>query len=120
VRAGTRYGYRLALAGGAEHTLATWVEVPAGYVFALAGAETNPARAGALRVRFTLAGSEAATLTLYDVGGREVARAEVGALGAGPHTLALSQAQGAAPGLYWLRLRAGSRSATARVVLVGE
>jgi hypothetical protein len=120
VRAGTRYGYRLALAGGAEHTLATWVEVPAGYAFALAGAETNPARAGALRVRFTLAGSEAATLTLYDVGGREVARAEVGALGAGPHTLAVAQARGAAPGLYWLRLHAGSRSATARVVLVGE
>jgi hypothetical protein len=72
--------------------------------FALAGAEPNPARGGALSIRFALPSNAPAMLALYDLAGREVARADAGALGAGSHTLDLARARSLAPGVYLARL----------------
>ena len=117
---GERYGYRLAYAanGTVAHTTETWVTVPVGARFGLAGAVTNPSAAGALSLRFSLASWAPAELSLYDLTGRRVWRREVGVLGAGEHTLAVGAEAALAPGLYWARLQQGARNASARVVLV--
>lgn len=53
-----------------------------------------------------------------DVGGRRVAALEVGASGIGKHVAKLGRLEGADAGIYWARLHQGSRTATARVVVV--
>ncbi|HEV2105064.1 MAG TPA: hypothetical protein VGU27_04980, partial [Candidatus Eisenbacteria bacterium] len=104
--------------GTVAHTAETWVTVPVGARFGLAGAVTNPSAAGALSVRFSLASWAPAELALYDLTGRRVWRREVGALGSGEHTLAVGAEAALAPGLYWARLSQGAQHAGARVVLV--
>ncbi len=84
---------------------------------ALEGARPNPAF-GAMRVRFTLASSDAVTLQMVDVTGRRVLRREVGALGPGPHSVALDPKPPLPPGLYFLRLAQGPRVLTARVAVI--
>ena len=76
----------------------------------------NPA-GGALTVSFALPDARPARLELLDPAGRSAWAREVGAWGAGAHTLALD-APGLAPGLYWLRLTQGGRSAVSKLVRV--
>jgi hypothetical protein len=86
--------------------------------FALDPVRPNPARGGAMTVRFTLAGPAAASLELLDIAGRRVAAHEVGSLGAGPHALDLGHGRDLAPGLYLVRLTQGTNTRTARVAVI--
>jgi len=96
------------------------VSVPADgpLAFALEPVGPNPARGGALTVRFALPSGAAASLELLDVSGRRVASREVGSLGAGSHTLALGEGLQLSPGLYLVSLRQGANRRTSRVAVV--
>ena len=120
VVAGTRYAYRLRYTQrGVERTSAeSWIVVPLAARFALAGARPDPAPRERMSVAFALEGASPARLELFGVDGRRVLAREVGASGAGEHTLQLSEGRTLAPGLYWLRLTQGSRTATKRVAVV--
>jgi hypothetical protein len=76
----------------------------------------QPAR-GALRLRFTLPDASAATLAVYDAAGRRVWSRDVGALGAGVHSLSVDGST-LRPGLYLVRLARGGKKLDARAVLV--
>lgn len=116
VRAGARYGYRLATTEGGETRVLdeVWVNVPAGLATRLVGARPNPAQGG-VRVAFALADDAPATLELLDVQGRALARLEVGALGAGEHVLPLPAGRRLAAGVYFARLTSGGEARTVRV-----
>ncbi len=77
----------------------------------------NPSH-GRTQVRFSVPSSEAFSLTVYDAGGRVVARPVDGAAAeAGRYALEVSTA-GFAPGAYLVELRAGRSRAVARLVVV--
>jgi hypothetical protein len=94
------------------------VPVAAPLAFALDAVSPNPARGGALTIRFTLPVGAAASLELLDVAGRRVALREVGSFGAGSHSLRLGEGQLVAPGLYLVRLRQGTNSRVVRVAVL--
>ena len=71
----------------------------------------------ATTLAFTLPQAGDATLTVYDVNGREVLRRELGCLTAGAHTTRFD-GQYLASGLYFARLDAGRASRTAKLLLV--
>ena len=85
-------------------------------VLALAAPVPNPAR-GAARVAFQLAEAGEATLTVYDVQGREVARLLDGRLTAGAHE-ATWQTGALAAGVYVVRLATADQVLTRRAVVV--
>lgn len=116
---GTRYGYRLGVnEAGTEVFLGeTSVDVPLGFELALMGFRSNPARGDAWVV-FSLPDAAPTKLELFDVIGRKVGSREVGGLGAGNHVLRLADGSTLAAGAYLLRLTRGSRSLTARGVVV--
>ena len=78
----------------------------------------NPSSGEALMVRFTLMNATVASLELYDLAGRRIASREVGALGAGQHTLALAEGRRLASGHYLLSVRQGGQTRTARVTVL--
>lgn len=119
VRAGARYGYRLAVSDrGVPRTLdEVWVQVPAGFTTRLDGARPNPS-ADPVRLSFALADDAPATLELLDVQGRQLARLDVGALGAGEHVVSLHDVRRLAPGLYFARLTRGGDVRVARLSVV--
>ena len=82
---------------------------------ALAGPTTQPVT-GALDVSFTLASGSTASLDLLDITGRRVLTRAVGQMGSGVHVLRLEPRP--APGLYFLRLRQGDQTRTARAILI--
>jgi len=57
-------------------------------------------------------------LDLVDVAGRSVLRFDLGSPDPGCHVTNLGGGRGPAPGMYWLRLRQGSRHATSAVVFI--
>jgi hypothetical protein len=114
--AGASYVYRL-VRGAEVLSQEISVRVPAAAVFALAGATPNPALARELSVAFSLTGSGAARLEVLDLAGRREYSRELPGLAPGRHSLALAEAQ-LAPGVHWLQLTEGVRSAHARVVVV--
>lgn len=118
VAPGARYGYRLAYrdAGALAYTNEAWVEVPA-LRFALRGLTPNPSHGDPL-VSFSLANAGPATLELFDLRGRLLLAREVEGLGAGAHTLRMSEGIRLPAGVYALRLRQGSKVATARAVVI--
>jgi len=83
----------------------------------LEAAWPNPVRGGTIAVRFTLRADEPASLELVDVAGGNKARLDVGSLGTGTHTVALSSARHLPPGLYFIRLRQGAVSHVVRVAV---
>jgi len=85
--------------------------------FALRKVWPSPAR-GAFSVTFSLPTSGRATLSLFDVGGRLVTSREVGALGAGLHSVTLGQREALRPGLYLVRLTQAGKSLTGRALVV--
>lgn len=94
------------------------VPAPPAEAFALGRPSPNPARAGALTVRFALADASAARLELLDVAGRAIEVRDVGAMGAGAHTVVLAAARGLRAGLYFVRLRQGTHERVARWTVI--
>jgi hypothetical protein len=119
VTAGTRYGYRLGIDDAGTRVFAgeTWVEVAA-LEFALRGVRPNPSPRGRLSVEFVLPSAAPAQLELFDVGGRRLARREVGSLGAGRHAVDLSQGLRLRAGRYVVRLSQDGRVKTAGAVVL--
>ena len=113
VEPGTRYGYRLRIAGRIADEV--WLDVPRVWSLALEGVQPNPGVHGA-RIAFVLPALAPARLELLDVAGRRVWRREVGALGPGRQSVALDET--IPPGVYLLRLTQGRASVTARAVLL--
>lgn len=83
--------------------------------FALGGASPNPARAGAVRLTFSLPDAAPARLELFDLAGRRLAVRDVGARGAGAHTLTFTER--IPPGLAFARLVRAGEQRTIRVVI---
>jgi hypothetical protein len=94
------------------------VPLETGAAFALDPAWPNPSRGGDLVAHFALPNGAPAALELLDVTGRRVAAQDVGALGAGRHTVALNGAR-LSPGLYVMRLRQAGAVRTTRVAVLG-
>jgi hypothetical protein len=84
---------------------------------AVHGGVPNPA-VDRMRIAFSLPGDGAARLEVVDVAGRRVWSQDVGTMGAGRHVADLGATRGAAPGLYFIRLRQGGHTATGRVMLL--
>jgi hypothetical protein len=82
----------------------------------LLGAIPNPVR-GSSTVRFRVPSRGPVHLSLLDVAGRRVRTLEEGVRGEGWHEIPWSR-EGLVAGVYFLRLRAGGRQETSRVVLV--
>ncbi len=83
---------------------------------ALDAVAPNPVR-GRADVRFHLPEAMTARVSVYDALGRHVATLLDGSLGAGTHETRLD-ADGLAPGVYLIRLEAGTESRTTRAVVV--
>jgi hypothetical protein len=86
--------------------------------FALEGARPNPASGAGLDVAFALPTGAAARIELVDLSGRRVLTREVGSMGAGAHTVNLSEGHRVSPGLYWVRLTQGTDRRTTRVAVI--
>jgi hypothetical protein len=118
VAEGERYFYRIGVREGGMESFSeeTGVEIPRGVDFGLKALTPNPT-AGELWVSFALPTAERASLTLYDVAGRELRRVDLPArAGLGRERLV-----GAEPlpiGMYIVLLRQGERVTTARVSVV--
>jgi hypothetical protein len=119
VMSGERYGYRLGVTvdGALRHSGEAWVTVPAAPMLALAGPRPNPA-ARSLTIAFSLAGAGPARLEVLDIAGRVVRAREVGALGAGPHTLDLTEGNMPSPGVYLVRLTQAGTSMVRRLCVI--
>jgi len=84
---------------------------------ALAGMSPNPAIRN-LRVAFTLASAEPASITLLDVTGRRVVSREVGSLGAGSHTVDLGSTATVPTGVYWIKLTQGGHTLSSKATVM--
>ena len=117
VTPGGRYAYRLSWLEGATQrtTPEVWVDVPVAAVFALRGAQPNPA-VGEVVVALSLPDAAPATLELLDVAGRRLGERQVA--GAGPHRVSISEGLALEPGVYLVRLTRAGRSLTTRVTVV--
>jgi hypothetical protein len=113
---GATYTYRL-VRGAELMSEEKSVTVPATVEFALAGARPNPAPSHALSVMFTLTGAAPAKLEVLDLAGRREHVRVLAGTGAGRHVVDLGAAR-LAPGVHWLRLTEGARSAHTRVVVI--
>lgn len=82
----------------------------------LSAPRPNPS-AGTFQLAFSLPDAAPARLELFDLRGRRCASREVGALGAGRHTITLGEANAQVPGVYFARLQRGGTSRVQRVVL---
>ena len=118
VAPGRRYGFRIGVREGNLERLSeeTWVEVPVAPGLALA-TRSNPAR-GDLTVAFSLGDATPARLELFDLAGRRIVARDVGPLGAGSHVMTLGNGRALAVGQYVVRLSQGTRSLTARGVIL--
>ena len=94
--------------------------VPGGVqsVFALEPVRPNPTSGRRLIASFALPVAETARLELIDVAGRRVAARDVGALGAGVHSLDLAEGARIRPGLYFMRLSQGANEQVRRVTVI--
>jgi hypothetical protein len=88
------------------------------FALALESVRPNPSRGDRLSISFSLSGSAPARVQMLDVTGRSVMDREVGAFGAGPHTIELAPDRALPPGLYLVRLvQAGQVRVTRFAVL---
>lgn len=99
-----------------ESTLLSHLEQP--YVFALKPAYPNPFNP-ATQLAFTLPQAGKATLTVYDVLGREVARLVDGRMDAGRHTVTWdATGSTVASGTYFCRLESDGQMAVQKLILL--
>lgn len=117
VRSGSTYRYRLRISGaGGDQFLG---ETPPLSVTApklsVRGFGSNPSNGRDL-IHFSLASRELALLDVIDVRGATVLEHRVHDLMPGEHSIDVGS--GLAPGIYWIRLRQGMRSAIAKVCIV--
>jgi lysophospholipase L1-like esterase len=77
----------------------------------------NPARSGQIRLDLSLPSDAPASVEVFDARGRRVVARELGALGAGSHSVEL-QLGNLAPGLYLARLKQGSSIQTLRLTVL--
>lgn len=120
IAAGATYDYRIGLREGGVETFSgeTRVTVPAALEFGIAAVRPNPTPRDVV-VTFALPRAGGATLELLDVSGRLVRAREVGALGAGRHTVNLSEGGAPLPaGVYVVALRSGDRTDIRRVSVI--
>jgi len=98
------------------------VDVPADLdlAFSLESLYPNPARTGAIHVRFTLPGDAPAFLELFDLAGRRIASRDVGSLGAGRHAVDLGAGKTIGAGVYFVRLEQGRQTRVQRIVVMGD
>jgi len=94
------------------------IETPHLAEFAIEGLRPNPADGGELTVHFSLPSDASASLELLDVTGRRQYLKDVGALGAGRHSIRLSPERRLAPGIYLVRLRQGGETRVARAAVI--
>jgi hypothetical protein len=116
---GHDYLYRVIVAdsSGAWYSDAVRVSDPASLRLAMLGARPDPA-VGRLQLVFSLPGSGAARLEIFDIrGGRCLVR-DVGSLGPGTHSLAFDESHAWHPGVYYARLQRAGETRVARVILV--
>ena len=88
------------------------------HVLALAGPSPNPSTSREVTLRFSLSGTGAARLDLFDVRGRRVVSPSLAGLGAGPHALRLEGRTALAPGVYVVRLSEGARAVERKLVVL--
>jgi hypothetical protein len=110
------HGNASAYAEASMLTVATAVGDP-GVAFALEGPRPHPARGERMTIAFSLPSAGPATLELLDLSGRRIVWRDVGAFGAGRHTVDLGT-RGMRPGIYWVRLSHGGSSLTTKVARV--
>ena len=112
------YGYRLGLRQGDAEAFGgeTWIDVPATAAFALRAPRPNPV-VGSLRVSFSLATGERASLELLDVTGRVVMTRDLAGFEPGDHLLTLERGL-PEPGVYFLRLTQGRHTEVKRTVVM--
>ena len=114
---GETYRYRLAVreGGTVRHQGAVTLRVPAGLSLSLTGFVPNPV-AGSSRLVYALPTAAPARIEVLDLAGRRVHERALDST-AGEHIVAFD-GPALAPGVYVLRLTQGTRSATARAVVV--
>jgi len=115
---GTHCTYRLTWSTGAAAGATPPVELDVPSLrFALPGPTPNPA-VGGLTVAFSLPDAERASLEVVDISGRRVFARDVGAYGAGDHSLSVVPGGPLAPGVYFVRLTRGGSTLVARACVV--
>ena len=71
-----------------------------------------------MTVSFSLPDPGPVSLDVLDAGGRRVQKRDLGAPGTGDHRVQLSVGEGLSPGVYWIRIVQGSRSAASKVCVL--
>lgn len=119
VEPGHDYAYRVSVAGDTTvwSSAAAFVPDPFAPRFALYGARPHPV-SGDFRLWFRLPDASPACVEIFDVRGRRCWRSNVGALGPGLHSLAITGRDTWRPGVYFARLMRGSESRSARLVVI--
>jgi hypothetical protein len=125
--AGSPYYYKLAaedihgnLSGFALLTPDGTLSVGPGedVAFALIGPRPNPADGVGWTVAFSLPSAEAASLELIDITGRRLASRSLRGLAPGRHEVSMDAGRRLPPGLYFVRLAQGTRTAVTRLAIV--
>jgi hypothetical protein len=122
VEDGLRYSYRLAILSDddgteASFTAESWVEPLAAARVALAlGA--NPSVGGHILLGLTLPASAQASVSLFDLAGRELERHAVSPGGDGRVDVTLGSSTRLRPGLYMIRATSGDVTVTRRVAVI--
>lgn len=110
--------YEASAAGSAVAFSAPQVAPSGSLELAISGIGPNPSVNGSFTVQFTLPASSSADLELLDVAGRQLARQEVGSLGAGRHAVELGAGQLVPAGIYMIRLSQGDRVVATRAAVL--
>ena len=84
----------------------------------LEGFLPNPVRSAVASVAFELPVDGSTRIELFDIAGRRVADLQTGFLAAGRHVVEVEASRRAPPGVYFVRMTQGTRSATARGVIL--
>jgi len=117
VEPGARYGYGVGVQRdsrvGIEGEVWVTVEAPISGL-SLTAIEPNPATTS-WGVAFMSPEAADSRVEVVDLGGRLVRSVGLGSLGVGRQTVSVS-AQGLSPGVYWIRVTQGGRSALAKAV----
>ena len=92
----------------------------AGLALAVRGGSPARVAGGPLRLWVTLDGGGPARVDLIDIAGRVMATEPVAPLGPGSHELDMATGGTLRPGIYYVRLRQGSREVWAKAAVVGS